>query len=489
MQMVELIAEYGKIFLSIAFFLYVIVVTITILLDNRPPVVSLAWLVTLFFLPYFGIIIYIYAGVNWRKKKIMRQLPEDFLQDNLSKILEEQMEYLDRIRNSCDNDLEKCMTLLLGSNHSVITYRNAIKLYHSGKEFFPRLIRDLERAEHSIHMQFFIWRSDSLGEQLKELLLQKVREGVEVKLIFDGVGCFFKMSRKYKKALRQGGVEYRYFLDPLNPLSGRLVNYRNHRKIIVIDGKIGYTGGMNMAEEYISGGKRFESWRDTGIRLEYDAVKMLQVIFLTDWYNSGGALALRKEYFPDVPVPASSPQLTLQIAASGPDSRWHSIKQLIFTMINNANKEVLIQTPYFIPDETIMSAMQTAALSGVKVRLMMTGVPDKRTPLWVAHTYFESLLDAGVEIYQYTAGFFHPKVMVVDRRFATAGTCNMDVRSFHLDYEVNLGIFDEEAARELADQFSLDMEHCRQLSLEELRDYPAVFRFRDSLLRILAPLL
>lgn len=487
--MFSFFTEYGRIFLSIAFFLYVITVTVTIILDNRPPVVSLAWLVTLFFLPYFGIVIYIYAGVNWRKKKIMKQLPEDFIKENLKAIIGEQQEYLERIRSARDNDLEKCMTLLLGSNHSVITFRNTMRMFHNGEEFFEHVMEDIQNARHSLHLQFYIWRSDTLGEKMKDLLIQKVREGVEVKLIFDGVGCFFKMSRKYKKALKNGGVEFRYFLDPLNPLTGRLVNYRNHRKIIVIDGRIGYTGGMNLAQEYITGQPRFASWRDTGIRLENDAVKMLQVIFLTDWYNSGGDLSLRREYFPDLPQAATGAQHTLQIAASGPDSRWHSIKQLFLTMISNANSEVLIQSPYFIPDETIMSAMQTASLSGVKVKLMMTGIPDKRMPLWVAHTYFENLLKAGVEIYLYTAGFFHPKVLTVDGRFATVGTCNMDVRSFHLDYEVNIAVYDETAARELADQFYRDVRYCRQVTEDEVGRYPLAFRLRDSILRVLAPLL
>ena len=486
--MLEIIVHYSEHFLSIAFFLYILTVTVTIILDNRPPVVSMAWLITLFFLPYFGIVIYLYVGVNWRKKKLMKQLPEEYILATLGPIIEEQQGYLEAIRSTDDNDLEKCMTLLLGSNHSVITFRNEIQMFHRGEAFFNSLEQDLINARSSIHMQFYIWRSDELGRRIKKILIEKASQGVDVKLIFDGVGCFFKMSRKYKRGLKAAGVEYKYFLDPLNPLSGRLVNYRNHRKIVVIDGETGYTGGMNLGQEYITGGKRFESWRDTGIRIRNNGVKMLQMIFMTDWYNSGGKLGPEGRSFPEYKPNFSGP-VKMQIAASGPDSRWHSIKQLIFTMITNANSEVLIQSPYFVPDETIVASMETAALSGIRVKLIMTGIPDKRIPLWVARTYFETLLDAGVEVYMYRKGFYHPKAVIVDRRFATLGTCNMDVRSFHLDYEVNISLYDENAAMELAAEFERDLLHCRRIERHDIDSYPRIFKLRNSIFRILAPLL
>ncbi len=474
--------------LSFVYILYVIILTAKILLDNKHPEVTIAWIVTIVFLPYIGIIIYFLGGVDWKKKKIMKQLPEELFKTNLSTVIEQQQGFMSDIESHIDNDVAKSINLLLKASHSIITVNNDVKFYHSGKEHFEDLITDLENAVHSIHMEYFIWRSDALGERIKDILIRKAKEGVAVRIIFDGVGCFGRIRRNYRQELRENGVDYRYFLDPLNVLWGRMLNYRNHRKIVVIDGMIGYTGGMNIGCEYITGGRRFPLWRDTHLRLQYEGVQILQAIFLTDWYNSSGKMLFEQAYFPQIPA-GGDRFLPLQIAVSGPDSDWNSIKALFFTLIANADREICIQSPYFIPDASILSALESAALGGVDVKLMMTGVPDKRIAFWVADTYFPSLLEAGVKIYQYKEGFFHAKTLVVDGSTATVGTCNMDIRSFHLDYEVNVIFYDSGKAGEIRNHFLEDLNHCVEITRESNNRKSLPVRLRNSIFRIIAPLL
>ncbi|HDQ13453.1 MAG TPA: cardiolipin synthase [Sediminispirochaeta sp.] len=469
------------------YFAFVAIITFQIILDNKPPEVAVAWLLAIFFLPYLGAGLYLLSGVNWKKRKIMKQLPERTFKNHLGPILERQRGFLQGADNRVDNDLVKTISLALQAGNSILTLNNEARVYYSGAEFFDHLSRDIEAAEDSIHLEFFIYRSDDLGLRLRSLLLKKAEQGVKVRMIFDGVGCFNKMSKKFKRELKESKIEVRYFLDPMNVFSGRLLNYRNHRKIAVIDGKIAYTGGMNIGNEYIDGGRKFKSWRDTQLRLEGEAAQLLQSVFLSDWYNSGGELIQEERFFPQ--APRRGFYLPMQVVVSGPDSDWNSIKKLFLHLISNANAQVFIQSPYFIPDESVVNALETAALSGVEVNLMMTGVADKRIPFWVAHTYFESLLKAGVKIYLYSAGFLHAKVLVVDQGLCTVGSCNMDTRSFHLDYEVNAFIYNEDIAGNLIDQFNRDVAKCRQVSFEYIYSFPLWKRLRNSVFRMIAPVL
>lgn len=473
--------------LLFGYFVFVIVLTIQILLDNKPPEVSIAWLLAIYLLPYAGAVLYLLSGVNWKKRKIMKQLPERTFQTFLGPVLEQQMEFMKGVWDNIDNDIAKNITLALKSGNAIITFHNKVDTYRQGDPFFEDLIADLEKATDSIHMEFFIYRSDELGRRIKDILERKTEEGVKVRMIFDGVGCFNKMSYKFKSELKRSEIEARYFLDPTNVLSGRLLNYCNHRKIVVIDGKIGYTGGMNIGLEYINGGPRFHEWRDSHIRVEGEAVQMLQGVFLSDWYNSGGGRIHEARFFPV--AEKVERQLPMQIVCSGPDSDWNSLRMMFANLIHNANEKIYIQSPYFVPETTIMNALTTASLGGVEVNLMMTGIPDKRIPFWVAQTYFEELINAGVNIYLYKAGFFHSKVLVVDGTIATIGSCNMDVRSFNLDYEVNAFFYDEKIAEDLIETFHQDSAQCRTISDGDIRELTFWGKLRNSVFRIIAPLL
>jgi cardiolipin synthase len=244
---------------------------------------------------------------------------------------------------------------------------------------------------------------------------------------------------------------------------------------------------MNLGLEYLNGGRRFPSWRDTHLRVAGESVRMLQGVFLSDWYNSGGGTIYDARYFPE-PLGGEN-RVPMQIVCSGPDSDWNSLKNLYFNLISNANERLFIESPYFIPDAAMMTALETAALSGVEVNIMITGIPDKLIPFWVAHTYFETLLEAGANVYLYRKGFYHPKVLVADDQIATVGSCNMDVRSFHLDYEINAFFYSEEISGDLVEQFYQDSAECTRLTLEELQDTHLLKRLRNSLFRIIAPLL
>lgn len=466
---------------------FIITLIIMILLDNNHPEVSFAWLLAIIFLPYIGAGLYLMGGINWKKYKIVKQRPEVTFQKELGSILKRQKVFLGELPSQIDNDIAKTMVLALQSSNSIITLNNTLKIFFSGEHFFDVFKKDLNGASVSIHIEYYIFRDDNIGNEIADILKRKARDGLSVRVLFDGVGCFNKMSKKFKRDLSEAGIKTKYFLDPANVFAGRLLNYCNHRKIAVIDGEIAYTGGMNIGDEYIDGGKKFNTWRDTHLRLQGESVHMLQGVFLSDWYNSRGKNLEKEDSFPQ--VAEINGNLPMQIVVSGPDSEWYSLEKLFFNMIMNSNRVVYVQTPYFIPSTSLQNALETTALSGVEVNLMITGHPDKKIPFWVAGTYFDSLIAAGVNIYLYKKGFLHSKVLIVDDTISTVGSCNMDIRSFHLDYEVNAVIYDKKITGQLIEQFNKDLLFCIKISKEDCKKLTVFKRLRNSIFRIFSPLL
>ncbi|MDA3941498.1 MAG: cardiolipin synthase [Spirochaetia bacterium] len=466
---------------------FTIILSVRILLDNNHPEVSFAWLMAIIFLPYIGAVLYLMGGINWKKYKIVKQRPEITFQKELGEILIKQKIFMGELSSRIDNDIAKTMILSLQSSNSIITLTNSSEIFFSGDLFFTSFIKNLENASLSIHIEYYIFRDDKIGSKISDILKRKAHEGLSVKILFDGVGCFNKMSRKFKRDLAKAGIETKFFLDPANVFSGRLLNYCNHRKIAVIDGKIAYTGGMNIGDEYIDGGKKFESWRDTHVKLEGESVHMLQSVFLSDWYNSGGEHLQEDSYFPTVLETENN--LPMQIVVSGPDSDWFALEKLFFYMIMNSNRVVYIQTPYFIPSHSMLDALETTALCGVEVNLMITGNPDKKIPFWVAETYFESLIEAGVNIYLYKKGFLHSKMLIVDDTVSTVGSCNMDIRSFHLDYEVNAVYYNKDITVKLIKQFKQDLLFCIKIDKTSRKQLSVFKRLRNSIFRIFSPVL
>lgn len=477
--------------LVLSFHVYIVVTLVLLLLDNREPSSTLAWVMVFVLLPVIGVIIYILFGRNWKrldkKKMFAKQFLEKKLADVLAPLINWQSEEVKKLESQTDLfHRKKLFHLLSKSSHAILTTTNKIKILQNGAEKFPALKEDLKNAKDFIHMEYFIWRVDPLTQEIKQILLEKAAQGVEVRVLYDALGSIF-MKKSYVQELRAGGVEIYPYFNFLSSWKIHTLNYRNHRKIVIIDGKIAYTGGMNMGQEYIDGGRQFDYWRDTHLRVEGETVALLQGIFTVSWFNTTKTELFDPKYYPR--VMHEDKKLPVQVSTSGPDSQWPSIKQLYFRLITLAEKKVYIQSPYFIPDPSVHAALKSAALGGLDVRIIIAGVADKNLPYWSAFTYFKDLLQAGVRIYHYKKGFMHAKTIIIDSDVCSVGTANMDVRSFHLNYELNLLIYDAPSAMRLEEDFKNDLKDSREFTLSDYGKLGEEVKLRNSLARLLTPLL
>lgn len=472
-----------------ALYVYIFVVTIYLLLENRETSTTFSWLLVFIFLPFIGIVLYLLFGRRLKKKIKKTYIQQDLarrLSETHNQLIKQQKQAIESLHNKYVSSENRKLTRLLYKNSdSILTRLNSVSIFFNGKEKFDALIEDLKKAQKYIHMEYFIWRSDKLTLEVVDVLKERVSSGVQVRILYDSVGNY--LSGRYLKKLRRSGIKIYPYYNFVSPLKLHTLNHRNHRKMIIIDGATGYMGGMNMGEEYITGGKRFPAWRDTHIRIQGEAVVVLQGIFSVSWTNTTKEIMDIKIFIPD-PFP-DLVDTHIQVTASGPDTQWASIKQLYFLLISSAEQTIFIQTPYFIPDASIVMALKTAALSGIDVRIMLTGWVDKRLPYWAAHTYLEELLEASVRFYYYTGGFMHAKTIIVDSQTCSVGTANMDIRSFTLNYEINALIYDEDIAKILETRFLVDLESSREFTRDSYDHLSRVKRLRNSLARLFAPLL
>lgn len=488
----EIIVELSWLF-SIVFFIYMVSVIVFIIMENRDAQSTFSWILIFILLPLIGLLIYIFFGRNWRlhshKKKVFKEGLYDELNKTLAPIRDNEAVVTKQLKDGPMSQHKKIIDTLHSFEEASFTQHNKVTILQNGEKKFPALEADLKKAQKYIHMEYFIWRDDVLTNRIKEILVDRVKNGVKVRILFDPAGSSLLLikGRSYLKELRAAGIEIVPFFNSMARSKFTALNNINHHKIVVIDGQIAYTGGMNMGQEYIDGKPMYDSWRDTHIRIEGEAVHSLQALFVYSWKEITGKSLFDKEYF-------SSQQnitenLPIQILASGPDSSQSTIRQLFFSMIMTAQKKVYIQSPYFVPDATILEALKLCALSGVDTRVMVTGVPDKKVAYWAAYSFFEELLRAGVKIYHYNAGFIHSKTISVDETFCTIGTTNLDLRSFTTSHETNAVIFDEATTKELEQDFLSDLASCTQLTLKDYEDIKPTIKFRNSLCRLLAPLL
>jgi cardiolipin synthase len=381
----------------------------------------------------------------------------------------------------------KLMQLVRRNSRSALTTRNRVEILQNAAEFYPRMMEDMEAARHSIHLQYFIWRTDACTARLKEILTAKVRAGVEVRLLYDPVGSHASLSRAYIRDMQAAGVR----MAPTSPLYRlHTISYRNHRKITVIDGKIGYTGGMNIGQEHLDGGEGFDSWRDTQVRIVGEGVALLQAVFMVDWYNAVRENLFSTAYFPSHATESTEGDVPVQILTSGPDSQWAAIRQLYSFMIVSAQRHVFLQSPYFILDASIEDALKSAALSGIDVKVMLSARPSgNRLPDWAGHTYMADAVTAGVRVFLYNKGYLHAKTISIDSAICSIGSANIDIRSFSINYELNAVLYSERLARELERDFERDLAHCTEFDAAEYKERNAALRFRDSLVRLSSPLL
>jgi cardiolipin synthase len=483
--------------LWLIYLVYMVAAIAFIVMDNREPSKTMAWIFSFVALPVLGLIIYFFFGRNTQlfsqKQRLVQQDLGTTLTRRLTPLADRQAEQIALISTDFRRSVaqRRLVEMLRRTRLSALTIGNCVEILQDAKEKYPRLLADVEAARDSIHMEYFSWQADSFMQELGDLLIGKVREGVEVRILVDTLGSHFLLWRKrgYLNRLRRGGVQIYPYLNFLGLLRLHTVNYRNHRKIAVIDGKIGYTGGLNMGEEHIYGDGPYTAWRDTHLRLTGDAVSILQGIFITSWYNTTNERLTDQRYFPEVAAPCERP-VPLQIVLSGPDSQWYAIQQLYFLMITAAQHHVYIQTPFFIPDPAISQALTVAAMSGVDVKLMCAP-RDTRAPLanWAANTYFVDMVRAGVRVYLYQPAYLHAKTVSLDSAVCSIGTGNVDIRSFHINYEMNTVIYDAKKTCELEAAFQRDLDQCVEFNLVDYRRRPGWMRFRDSVARLFSPLL
>lgn len=482
-------SETGMI-VTAALSLYALVAAVFLVSENRRPQATLAWLLTFIFAPGIGVLLYVLFGRDSKAfSKQRRRLLQD-LEANarplLAPMLSRQDAEIARLESEGTSH-KRLMMLVRRNSHSALTARNRVEILQDATEFYPRLMDDMRAAQHSIHLQYFIWGADDFTEGLKDVMIAKARAGVEVRLLYDPLGSRAHLSRAYLGDLAQAGVR----VAPTTPLwQLHTISYRNHRKITVIDGTIGYTGGMNIGKEHLSGGGGFGSWRDTQVRIEGEGATMLQAVFMVDWYNAVRENLFSAAYFPSQAPEVAEGDVPVQILVSGPDSEWAAIRQLYFAMITTAQRRVFLQSPYFILDASIAEALRAAALGGVEVKVMLTArASGDPVPGWAGNTFIMDVLGAGVRVFLYEKGYLHAKTISVDSEICSIGSANIDIRSFSINYELNAVLYSRAHAAKLEADFERDLAHCREFHPAEYRSRGATVRFRDSVARLLSPLL
>ncbi len=473
--------------LDIVFLIYIlnfITMIILVCFERRDPVVSLAWLFGFTTVPVLGYVFFLVFGTGLKRKTAKKYALRWAMNMDLSEKMsvEDEKQKLKEYKFLPYSDI---MAYLLNSNNSVLTDGNDVEIFTDAESKFQALFEDIRGAKDSIHLLYFIIRDDEIGNSLINLLTEKAKEGVKVRLLYDDIGSFTTKRTMFKKLIEAGGFVNPFFPFKLGTYSK--INHRNHRKIVVIDGKHGYLGGINVGDEYF-GKKRLSPWRDTHIKITGPAVKYMQKAFSLDWLFSTGediSLSLAR-YFPL--NERSEKNKRIQIVCSGPDSKEEANKCAIIKMINSAKSHIYIETPYFIPDQSFMSALKLAAKSGVDVRVIIPGIPDKRYVYYSTESYIGELLSAGVRVYKYN-GFIHAKMICVDEGISTIGTTNIDIRSFQLHFEANAFIYDFATTIECNKIFNNDLENSREVTTSLYSKRNIKQRVLEGFFRLFSPIM
>jgi len=471
---------------SLVFLGTAIPVAVMIILEKRSPFKTIAWILVLILIPVFGLVFYLFFGQEYRKQKLFSRRGVKSL-SKIRKLSTKQLREIEHTDLQLSPEVlqrKNIIRLLLNNSDSLLTTGNQLKLLNNGTETFEAIFAAVKNAKHHIHLEYYIFSEDKIGNQLKDLLIKKSREGVEVRIIVDDVGSW-DLKEKYFKKLREEGIEIYPFMEVRFPRLTSRVNFRNHRKILIVDGIIGFTGGINVADRYIVGKPKIGPWRDTHLQITGDAVATLQVVFAADWYFVINENLTGEKYFPPLTEGNGTP---VQISASGPDSDWEIIEQVYFSAILSAKEYVYITSPYLMPPQTIVSALKTAALSGVDVRIIIPEKSDAITPKWCSFSYVEQFLEAGIKIYFYQTGFIHCKTLMIDNVFSTVGTTNLDFRSLETNFEINAFIYERKFTRLMLKYFIHDLRNSREIKLSEWKKRAWHFKFRESLAHIVSPM-
>ena len=467
-----------------------VVAIVHVLMDNRHPVKTMAWAMVIYFVPVAGLVLYLFFGLNTRREKLISQRSLDQLTRR------SMLGFVDQTDMQVPERYKQMVELFVNENSALPFKNNKVELFTNGYSFFLSLIADIGRARHHIHVDVYIFENDALGRLVRDVLIDKARQGVEVRVIYDDVGSWSTDSEFFEQ-MRDAGVEVSPFLPVRFPQFAGKVNYRNHRKIFVIDGEVGYVGGYNIATRYVKG-RDGMSWRDTMVRLTGNGVYGIQCTFLIDWYFVDRTMISSRDYYPPLssaPVKGSISQVVnsciSQVVNSSPSSPYPSIMHGYVRALIEAQRYVYIQTPYFMPTESVLVAMKTAAIGGVDVRLMVPRKGDAHVVAWASRTYLREIMEAGVKVYMYSGGFLHSKILVADDSMATCGSTNVDFRSFENNFESNVFFYDADTAVRFRKMFEVDITSSVLLnSLPPERLQVSFFaRLWESITRLLAPVM
>nr|WP_298995496.1 cardiolipin synthase [uncultured Allomuricauda sp.] len=476
------LGELSFIFMVLAILIIVyifisLVLVIGILMNGVRPTKTLAWLLAIFTIPVGGILLYLLLGRNRRKNKLF-PLQDDFLKKAGFKYTLKDTDHPDIV--------DKTIKLINRTSKYPLTQRNRITILTNGQETFESIFSALENAKEHIHFQYYIFEEGQLASRLLDVFRAKTQEGVKVRLLYDGIGSY-SLSKSYIKVLKKAGVEVYQFLPFRFGRFLSSLNYRNHRKIISVDGGIGFTGGINISDKYLRGEDVEGNWRDTHLRIDGEAAFLLDTVFMADWHlASGDKVAVDG---PQQNLKGTVEDSYVQIVPSGPDDDFDTMEQVYFSMINSAKQSVFISNPYIIPNYAILQSLKTAALSGLDVRLLMSETTDSKLVDWCVRAYFESYLKAGIKLYLYPKGFMHSKVVICDDNLVSVGTANLDDRSLHQNYEVNALVYDKRICEQMKEQFLVDCEKSIRLNYKAYKNRGWPSKILEGTAKLMSPLL
>ena len=454
-------------------------ITIKVVLDNRNPIATLAWILVLLFLPYIGAVFYFFFGMDTRKRKYIRRRFLAQIQQRAT------LSYRSYSKKMPFKEYSRLVSYLENTAEAYPMQNCSIDVINNTSDFITKLLESINKAQSHIHLQFYIFENDELGGKVRDALIEKARQGVEVRVIYDSVGCW-SVKPSFFDAIRRAGGYVESFMKVRFPLFTNKINYRNHRKVVVVDGKIGFIGGCNIANRYVAG-INGGCWRDTMLMLQGDGVYALQVSFLVDWFFANGSLVSGKDYFPLQGKDYGTSYM--QVITSNPVMTWRTVSGGLTMALSRANSYFYLQTPYLMPNDKVISALQNAALSGIDVRLMIPQRSDSRLADYATRSYLKELLQAGVKVYMYRAGFLHAKTFVSDDILSCVGSANLDFRSFDYNFEICAYVYDLGVAKRMRTIFIDDMVNCERVLLRDYKSRSSVCRCLESIARLVSPLL
>lgn len=469
-------------------YVFVIYLVIKTLLQNRNPITTLSWVMVLIMLPLWGIVLYFLFGQRITRRWVFKRMHLKELQE-MNQISNNQLKALQSMGNIEDEYLfeyRKLMSLLLKNNSSFLSSNNQIGFFHNGYHLYDQIYKDLEEATQFIHLQYYMFDEGHVSNRILEILIKKKKEGLNISLIFDGIGSR-KFSKESKQLLEDNGIEVLMFRPVRFPNLTNKMNHRNHRKMIIIDGKVAFTGGINIADKYLNEYSEQGFWRDTHLRITGDSIKMLEAIFIIDRFTITKKIFKDiSQYFPKIEFAVGK---HVQIATNSPESGYANILNAFFTAINTAKSSIQLISPYFIPDDTLLMALKNAAMGGVKVEIIMPGIKDSAFVQLTARSYVQQLLKDDIKVYFYQKGFIHAKILLIDDLFSMVGSANFDYRSLYHNFEVNTLIYDKQINQELQQQFDIDKLDSEEIILSKWRKRPRKNKLLESLARLSAPLM